>query len=66
METFKKNRRVVHWVKTSGSTSYKDLQVTASENEWYREWQQLVQQVVKRMTTSENEWKRMTTSVNFG
>ena len=66
METFKKNRRVVHWVKTSGSTSHKDLQVTASENEWYREWQQLVQQVVKRMTTSENEWKRMTTSVNFG
>ena len=37
MGTFKKNRRVVHWVKTSGSTSYKDLQVTASENEWYRE-----------------------------
>ena len=55
METFKKNRRVVHWVKTSGSTSHKDLQVTASENEWYSESQQLVQEVVKRMATSENE-----------
>ena len=66
MGTFKKNRRVAHWVKTSGSTSYKNLQVTASENEWYSESQQLVQEVVKRMATSENEWKRMTASVNFG
>lgn len=55
MGTFKKNRRVAHWVKTSGSTSYQNLQVTASENEWYSESQQLVQEVVKRMTTSENE-----------
>ena len=33
---------------------------TASDNEWYNEWQR----VVKRETTNDNGWQRMTTSDN--
>ena len=35
---------------------------TASDNEWYNEWQRVVQRVATSGITSDNEWQRMTTS----
>ena len=35
--------------------------MTTNDNEWYNEWQQVVQ----RMRTSDNEWQRVTISANF-
>ena len=32
--------------------------VTANDNEWYNEWQRVVQ----RVTTNDNEWQRVTTN----
>ena len=32
--------------------------MTTSDNEWWNEWQRVVQQV----TTNDNEWQRMATS----
>ena len=45
--------------------------VTTNDNEWYHEWQQVVQQVTtndnewQRMTKSDNEWQRVVISANF-
>ena len=45
--------------------------MTASDNEWYSEWQRVTtsdnewQQVVQRVATDENEWQRVTISANF-
>ena len=41
---------------------------TSSDNEWYNEWQRVVQRVTtndnewQRVTTNDNEWQQMTTS----
>ena len=34
-----------------------------SDNEWYNKWQRVVQWVTTSGTTSDNEWQRVTTSV---
>ena len=33
--------------------------MTTSENEWYSEWQRVVQRVTTSDTTSDNEWQRV-------
>ena len=35
---------------------------TTNDNEWYNEWQRVVQRVTTSGTTSDNEWQRVTTS----
>ena len=54
----KKDRQVIHWVTTSGTSVNEWQRVT--NNKWYDEWQR----VVKRETTSDKKWQRMTTSEN--
>ena len=62
-DRLQKDRRVVHRVTTSGTTSDNEWQRvvqqvtrsgTTSDNEWYNEWQ--------RVTASEKEWQRMVIS----
>ena len=54
----KKDRQVIHWVTTNGTSVNEWQRVT--NNKWYDEWQR----VVKRETTSDKKWQRMTTSEN--
>lgn len=59
-----RDRRVVHRVATSGTTSYGVWQrVATNDDEWYsedKEWQRMV----KELTTSDREWQRMITNGN--
>ena len=59
-----RDRRVVHRVATSGTTSYGVWQrVATNDDEWYsedKEWQRMV----KQLTTSDREWQRMITNGN--
>ena len=46
---------------TSGITSDNEWQQVATNDEWYNEWQRVVQ----RVETGDNEWQRMTISGCF-
>ena len=53
---YKKDRRVVHRVTTSGTTSG-----TTNDNEWQR----VVQRVTMSGTTYDNDWQRVVILANF-
>ena len=64
------------WFPRYGSFIKRQTSGTSSDNEWYNEWQRVVQQVttsdnewqqlVQRVTTGGIEWREVTTSGNFG
>ena len=63
---YKKDRRVVHRVTTSGTTSDNEWQrVTTSGTTSDNEWQRVVQRVTMSGTTYDNDWQWVVILANF-